>query len=121
MTPRPCIICGAPCEGARCEQHKLPARPKASPSARGYDRRWQAISRWVRAMSPVCANCGATSDLTVDHLRPGKVVESLDDVQVLCRRCNARKGKPNQGGDPLPGVAEYPAPEAKFLSQGGAE
>lgn len=101
--------------------HRLPPRKKASPSQRGYDRRWKRISRLARALHPWCANCGSTDDLTCDHLLPGKVVDSLADVQVLCRRCNSRKGKPTQGGESLPGITQYPASQSKFRSEGGAE
>lgn len=99
---RPCIDCGEPTNGPRCPQHRLPKPPKASPAERGYDERWRKLSKIARVMWPYCNNCGSTEDLTADHLRPGKVVESLDDIQVLCRSCNSRKGRP-RGSDPLPG------------------
>jgi 5-methylcytosine-specific restriction endonuclease McrA len=41
---------------------------------------------------PWCSACGTTVDLTGDHIDPNKRTDlTLDDVQVLCRRCNSRK------------------------------
>jgi hypothetical protein len=49
-------------------------------------------------MQPFCSDCGATSDLTTDHtpeawLRAaaGKVIR-LQDIDVVCRRCNTDRG-----------------------------
>ena len=44
---------------------------------------------------PWCSACGATTDLTADHLDPlskGGVAVTLADVRVLCRSCNSRRG-----------------------------
>ena len=41
-----------------------------------------------------CQHCGATSDLTIDHITPlvrGGSNE-LDNLQFLCKSCNSRKG-----------------------------
>ena len=42
-----------------------------------------------------CANCGATERLEIDHIIPlsrgGRHDE--DNFQVLCKRCNLRKGR----------------------------
>lgn len=97
---RPCIECGTPVEGARCADHRLPKRPKAPPNERGYDHRWRRLSKIARQLWPYCNQCGSTEDLTADHLRPGKVVEGLHDIQVLCRSCNARKGAPGGVNSP---------------------
>jgi 5-methylcytosine-specific restriction protein A len=97
---KPCMVCGTPTPKARCPQHQLPKRPKPAPKERGYDERWRRISKMARILWPYCNQCGATEDLTCDHLRPGKVVESLNDVQVLCRRCNSRKGAPGDAEEP---------------------
>lgn len=41
-----------------------------------------------------CVTCGATADLTADHIHPvargGET--TLQNLQTLCRRCNSRKG-----------------------------
>ena len=62
---------------------------------RGYDREWYELARQAVAAQPYCSACGATQDLTVDHGNPatrGRPGLTLNDVQVLCRPCNARKG-----------------------------
>lgn len=42
----------------------------------------------------VCARCGATDDLTIDHIIP--IIKGGSDevtnLQVLCRKCNSSKG-----------------------------
>lgn len=41
-----------------------------------------------------CQHCGAHKDLTLDHIHPyskgGR--DTLENLQTLCRSCNARKG-----------------------------
>lgn len=41
-----------------------------------------------------CMACGARDDLSIDHLRAVslKGTDEDDNLQVLCRRCNSRKG-----------------------------
>jgi 5-methylcytosine-specific restriction endonuclease McrA len=41
-----------------------------------------------------CIECGATSDLTLDHIHPWSLGGSDEAVnlRVLCRSCNSRKG-----------------------------
>ena len=46
-----------------------------------------------------CLKCGATEDLTVDHIVPASVWKNSfgtdlvrDNLQVLCERCNLQKG-----------------------------
>lgn len=46
-----------------------------------------------------CVTCGATDDLTVDHIIPldrllktGGDPYDLNNLRVLCRSCNSRKG-----------------------------
>lgn len=95
----PCLICGRPAIGSRCSTHALPPRSRPSPSQRGYDYKWQALSRLARALSPICADCGALDDLTADHLR--WPAYTLDDVEVVCRRCNSARGALRGGGSPL--------------------
>ncbi len=63
---------------------------------RGYGGSWRRFSLAVRRAHPYCAECGATSDLTVDHLDERDDSTSirstaLDRVRVLCRACNSRR------------------------------
>lgn len=72
-----------------------PAVTASSPAGKSK----KAIPRRVREAvfardGSVCATCGATEDLTLDHVWPesrggGATVENL---RVLCRSCNSRKG-----------------------------
>lgn len=52
----------------------------------------------------VCASCGSTEDITIDHVVPlvkgGLHIKS--NVQPLCRRCNSKKGRKEIRYIPLP-------------------
>jgi len=41
-----------------------------------------------------CRRCGATEDLTLDHIHPWSIggTDTPDNLQVLCRPCNSSKG-----------------------------
>lgn len=41
-----------------------------------------------------CGECEATDDLTLDHVHPWSLggVDTVDNLRVLCRPCNSRKG-----------------------------
>lgn len=89
MPPRLCLQPGCPNlvrNAVRCPDH---ARPNTA--ARGYGSAWQSLSREARDLQPWCTDCGAEDDLTADHLR--WPATSLDDVEVVCRPCNSRRGK----------------------------
>lgn len=60
--------------------------------------------KYVRSHSNVCKNCGSTSDLCVDHIKPvghfdiGDVDRYLkrmfcgkNNLQTLCSKCNSKK------------------------------
>lgn len=115
---RPCVVCGQPCVGSRCPAHALAAKPRPKTAARGYGSRWRRLAKQAKERWPYCCECGATNDLTVDHLLPGKEAWTLDDVQVLCRGCNSRKGAPKPGEEPLPAPLRDLAPQSKFPTHG---
>ena len=52
-----------------------------------------------------CQYCGATSDLTIDHVMPRSRggAASWDNLITACRNCNARKGDstPDEAGMPM--------------------
>lgn len=41
-----------------------------------------------------CLHCGATDDLTLDHIHPFSLggQDTFENFQTLCRPCNSRKG-----------------------------
>lgn len=41
-----------------------------------------------------CAHCGEEDNLSIDHIRPISKggSDDLDNLQILCRSCNSRKG-----------------------------
>jgi 5-methylcytosine-specific restriction endonuclease McrA len=109
MAEKVCIGCRA-CHIEKGKQQRCPECARAyertkrqrrgTRQQRGYDRAWVALARQAVAAQPWCAICGTTHDLVVEHKDPatrGKPGLTLDDIQVLCRPCNTRKG-----GRPLP-------------------
>lgn len=100
MIARPCLDCGRLVTGmTRCPPCNAEAQRRrdvrrGSPSARGYDWAWQQRSRAARQEQGWCDNCGATSDLTADHVVPlaRGGTNDMGNVRVLCRACNGAKG-----------------------------
>lgn len=54
---------------------------------------------WLSKLSEqygyMCMHCGATNELVIDHIVPIALggLSELDNLQLLCRRCNNLKGK----------------------------
>lgn len=97
MTFKPCIECSEISDRSRCPAH----RPKDTRRHRGRghtndDPRMRRLSGRLRRMSPFCELCGATTDLTVDHIIPKSEAPGLiynpANLRVLCRTCNSRRG-----------------------------
>ena len=103
-----CATCGAPftlepgemrrsrCTDCRPAPREIPDR--GTPKERGYDERWRRLSIRARRAQPFCSDCGATDDLTADHTpeawarrEAGQSIR-LEDVDVVCRPCNGRRG-----------------------------
>ncbi|WP_435595174.1 HNH endonuclease signature motif containing protein [Tsukamurella tyrosinosolvens] len=75
-------------------------------------------------MQPYCLHCGATSDLTVDHIDEATwerefagLVRRIEDYQILCRSCNSAKGRTAQASD----QGRYPHRRGVDGSGGGSE
>jgi len=126
---RPCLACGTPTPHSRCEPCAAARaadlerrRQRPSTSRRGYGTRWQRLSRRARVLQPWCSRCGTTVDLTADHVDAlaagGTRTPRVDDgsIDVLCRRCNASKGRGNTRDDLTPD----PHPEAMFGTHFGS-
>lgn len=96
--PLPDGLCGEPSPESRCPLHPHLQPKKRSREERGYDDAWRKLSQRARELQPWCSTCGATEDLTADHLQwPARTLKHVD---VLCRTCNARKGAPTPDNDP---------------------
>lgn len=120
MTLTTCIVCGEPGPGPRCEQHQLPSAPKRfAPRKIGYDSTWDRLSKRARRMQPWCTDCGTTDDLTADHSpeawkrkAEGKPIR-LSDVTVVCRPCNAKRGRARPTGMGAHGTPPEPPRQAE--------
>lgn len=104
-----CAWCGAPftprpdggsrCEGCAPVRERQPGkRYRGTATERGYDARWDRLSKRARQLQPFCLDCGSSSDLTADHtpaawkrVEDGKSIR-LSDVDVVCRECNGKRG-----------------------------
>ena len=83
-----CLGCGPHPDGCYCSPrlrpHNRPRATAGSTSARAC----AAI-----AAHPRCEHCGATRDLTADHITPLALDgDPLGPLRVLCRTCNSRRG-----------------------------
>jgi 5-methylcytosine-specific restriction endonuclease McrA len=97
--PRPSTVCsvsGCPnraVDRGRCAEHKR-ADTRGTRTQQGYDNRWLRIAAEAIRQQPWCSVCGATTDLTGDHImqlsKGGE--NSAENCRVLCRRCNSRRG-----------------------------
>lgn len=106
-----CIDCGEPSEQTRCDEHRKERRNqknrgrKTESRARGYNARWDRLSRRARKLQPFCSDCGSTDDLQADHTPEawqrhdeGKAIR-LQDIDVVCRDCNVARGQARPGGE----------------------
>lgn len=79
----------APAGKPRCEGHEAEYQRERNARRSHYRGAWRKTSERARQAQPWCSKCGATEDLTADHV----AARSLDaGVDVLCRSCNTRKG-----------------------------
>lgn len=94
---KPCLTCGEPSPESRCPDHQ-PDDHQRTRYERGYDNKWDRLSRKARKLQPFCSDCGATDDLQADHSpeawrrkAAGKTIR-LRDIDVVCGRCNRSRG-----------------------------
>lgn len=84
---------------AYCEEHYVAPKPFATATRCNEGMyataRWRNLRKAHLAMYPVCAVCGATDDLSVDHIVAPCGNEDLfynpDNLQTLCRNCHRKK------------------------------
>lgn len=126
----PCLACGEPTQGTRCDRCRpqfVNAEPpsKGSPRSRGYDANWDKISKRARSRQNWCTDCGSVEDLTADHSpeawrrHAAGLPIRLKDIDVVCRRCNADRGRQrpeDPGGIPAGHSAGTPWSQFKFQS-----
>ena len=82
-----------------CERCSAIRRAEAPTTAqKGLGSRWQRAAREQIRREPMCARCGATNDLTADHLIPrAKGGTVADGLRTMCRRCNSSRGAGRKG------------------------
>jgi len=91
----PCLYCGVLSRGSACKQC-LNAIQSRDPKRknRKYDYEWNKLSKLARQIQPWCSRCGSKKDLTADHIlsiaNGGQ--NTLENIMVLCRKCNSSKG-----------------------------
>jgi 5-methylcytosine-specific restriction protein A len=91
---QPCLDCGAPATGPRCPVHtRRRDANRGTTTQRGYGSSWQRVAKAAIARQPWCSDCGATEDLTADHVVMRVEGGSGDpaNVEVCCRPCNTRR------------------------------
>lgn len=122
---RPCLKCGEPVHGSYCEQHTPTGTSKRDNQAKGYGWTWQKLSRRARRIQPWCTDCSTIHDLTADHLpeawrrRDAGLPIRLQDVDVVCRGCNTKRGSA-RGDTPTHHVpALYGKAETRSHTLGG--
>lgn len=94
--PRPCIVCGQPCERSRCPEHELPDR-RPSRAVRDRETRRRTLIRARKHRNdPRCAACHIPHELwelDLDHIVPqwagGKLTSA--NTQLLCGTCHREK------------------------------
>lgn len=98
---KPCKHQGCPklTDSFNCEEHQAlhPSRPSAS--SRGYNSKWQRVSKSYLRKHPLCVMCRADGKLVtatvVDHIIPhrGKSELMWNEMnwQALCKPCHDKK------------------------------
>lgn len=122
---KPCLVCGEPSAESRCPEHRLDAHVLTR-QERGYDSKWDRLSRKARQLQPFCSDCGTTNDLQADHSPEawarkarGKPIR-LRDIDVVCGPCNRRRGaarpEATRGAGRIT-AGQSPEGKAKFASE----
>ena len=85
---------------------------RGTTSERGYDAEYRELRKTAIRAHPFCAECGATDDLTADHVVPlSQGGDPHGALVVRCRSCNSRRGAPlasknRKATTPPPGFRE---------------
>jgi hypothetical protein len=123
---KPCLDCGQPTDGNRCDEHRVDNTTfKSSASVRGYDRTWRKLSERARRRQRFCEDCGTTEDLQADHSPQAWTRKAqglpirLQDISVVCGPCNRRRGAARTRRDNPNNSHRDPQVKAKFGSHIG--
>lgn len=97
MSLKPCLDCGTPADGPRCDEHTVDKRaPKPKSHVHANRGQWKALSAKARRQQPWCSRCHTGSDLTADHIIPfstcPELAHAIENLDVLCRSCNGKRG-----------------------------
>jgi 5-methylcytosine-specific restriction protein A len=91
---RPCIVCGLPGPGARCEKHQLGGFQRFDRSRHdAYGGTWPQVRKQVLAEEPVCMICHAAPSVEADHIVPVRLggPSTRENARGVCKRCNLRR------------------------------
>ena len=94
---KPCVACGRPSRGSRCDEHKLPdRRPTVAKRGSSAERSKRRV-RTLRRDNYRCVACGVVDktgrSLDADHILPLERGGSNDlgNMQTLCKSCHGLK------------------------------
>jgi len=113
-SPRPCskpgcgklVPHGGPCPGNHPTREQARDRARGTFRERGYDTRWDKLSKRWRRLHPLCALCKAQGKTVlgdlVDHIvsvrrAPERVLDE-SNLQTLCTTCHNAKTNAEDGG-----------------------
>jgi hypothetical protein len=78
------------------------------------------LAELIQRYGGACLCCGADKDLVSDHVVPSALggSDTLENLQLLCRRCNTRKGRASIDYRCVPThfIAPKPAPKRKRIA-----
>jgi len=109
VTTRICLDCGIHTDqGSRCPpcqqiRTRVIDKGRGTTAQRGLGSAWRTMAKALIGASPWCYRCGATTDLTVDHIVPRAKGGSGTDpanLRVACRSCNSSRGARNDRPHP---------------------
>jgi 5-methylcytosine-specific restriction endonuclease McrA len=95
MTLRPCLDCGRPAEGNRCNIHRRARQPTGDWARRAGEERLYAILK-AEALERdhyTCVYCGKTA-VVADHVIPRALggQTTLENLVAACWHCNSVRG-----------------------------
>ena len=101
---KPCIDCGTPTTNTRCRQHDRNREPERRARQAPHWRRLraEAVEAHLATHGAHCPGWNvpphpaAPDDLTGDLIAGSHATATPQQLRVLCRSCNARRGSPHR-------------------------